>query len=487
MSFRDTIRSDATVATPSTQYLQMKKKWELPETLWGGTPAMRAAAKQYLPQEPKESKEAYENRLNRTVLLNLYKRTITTVCGIAFIKPVVVSNVPPELEYLEFNFDGVGRSITEFAYDMSVLTLHLGKCHALVDFPTVNSEGMSLGEFNEAGFRPYVTMIHPSRLIGWRSNQSLVGQELTQVRITASKMIPSEANEWADKQVNYVYVIHPNYADVYRYDREIDQTYEKEDFTENTLGKIPLVTSYSNKEDFLVATPPLEDLAYVNLCHYQSSSDQRNILHVARVPFLFGRGFQEGELENLEIGANRLVMSTNPEADIKHVEHTGQAISAGRQDLKDLEAQMGMLGADLLISKSVSRQTATARRMDQTESLSTLQLTLRSVEQAVEEAYRLAGEWLGIDASGVSVSIGDDLSVVREPNPTNALLAMLESGLMTEDQVVEEGKRQGIISSYFKLDPNRPRLSENENEQEMLQVEPILEQQEDEQDSENEE
>lgn len=465
------------VAAPSIAYQAMYRGWELPETLWGGTQAMRAAGTKYLPQQPKESDAAYENRLARSFLLNLYKRTITTVSGLAFIKPVVINNVPKELEYLEFDVDGTGRNLTEFAYDLAVTCLHLGLVHCMVDFPNVGDTGaLSLGHFQDSGLRPFFTMIHPTRLVGWKTDQNSSYPRLTQVRIVGQRLEDSDVNQWLEKVVDIVYVIDTESTQVYRFDPESNSTEILEGVYPHTIGKIPLVTAYSNKVDFMVAEPPLEDLAYVNLAHYQSSSDQRNILHIARVPFLLGTGFEEGELENTEIGANRIILTTNENANIKHIEHTGQAIGAGRTDLKDLEAQMGMLGADLLISKSVSRQTATARRMDQSESMSVLQLTLRSIEQMLEQAYMLAGEWMGIDASDVSISIGDDLSVISEPNPTNALIALGQTGLLTEEQIVDEAKRQGILSSYFKLSEQRKGMfaeqeRQIEMEQEMLERE----------------
>lgn len=465
------------VASPSILYQEMYRKWELPETLWGGTQAMRVAGTKYLPQQPKESDTAYTNRLARTFLLNLYKRTITTVSGLAFIKPVVVNNVPSELEYLEFNVDGTGRNITEFAYDLAVTCLHLGLVHTMVDFPSTGEMGdMSYGNFQDQGFRPFFTMIHPTRLVGWKTDKDSSFPRLTQIRIVGQRMEDSDISEWQEKVVDIVYVIDDDVTQVFRFDPESDSTEILEAVYPHTIGKIPLLTAYSNKVDFMIGEPPLEDLAYVNLAHYQSSSDQRNILHVARVPFLLGTGFEEGELENTEIGANRIILTTNEGANIKHIEHTGQAIGAGRTDLKDLEAQMGMLGADLLISKSVSRQTATARRMDQSESMSVLQLTLRSIEQMLEQCYQLAGEWMGIDASDVSISIGDDLSAISEPNPTNALIALGQTGLLTEEQIVDEAKRQGILSSYFKLANDRKGMfaeqeRQIEMEQEMLERE----------------
>jgi len=448
----------ATVATPSSAYEAMAKKWELVEALRGGTEEMRRHGTKYLPREPKETAEAYAVRLQRSFLFNLYGRTLKAITGLAFVRNVVVQNVPPELEYLEYDFDGNGRSLTEVAYDMTIDAVHYGKAHAIADFPRVDTENMSLAEFREAGYKPYISYINPRNVIGWRSAEKPGKEELEQVRITESKVVPSDLNEWADKTVYFVRVIEKHRTRIYKYDPESGQSdYELEEEFENMLGYIPLVTAYGNKTGFLEGSPAMYDLAELNLRHYQSSSDQNNILHIARVPFLFAAGFDEGELNNAEIGAQRIIVSSNPDAKISHVEHSGQAIGAGRNDLKDLEAQMAALGADLLVSKGVSRMTATARRLDQNESMSTLQLALRSVEQAIERLYMIAGEWIGVDASEVKVSIGEDMSIVNEPNPTAALATLLQTGLLTDQQIVEEAKRQGILSSYFKLSEDRPR------------------------------
>ena len=455
--------TEFSVSTPSLPYREMEEDWELPDALWGGTRKMREEGQKYLPKEPKESETAYQNRLKRTFLLNLYKRTIVTISGLPFIKPVTITNAPKELEYLEFNADGAGRSITEVAYDMVVNSLHLGKSHALVDFPIIDTEGMSLGQFREENPRPYISIVDPKELIGWRTDDAAKYPTLKQVRFTAESIVPSDLNEWADKEVHYVYVMHRDRTDIYRYDTEFSEDYGFYDSFTNTLGKIPLVTSYGNKTGFMKSYPPLMDLAYKNLEHYQSASDQRHILHVARVPFMLATGFPEDELENAEIGPNRIISASDPDADIKHVEHTGQAIGAGAKDIDKLEEQMGMLGADLLTAKGADRQTATARKIDQSESLSTLQLTLRSVERAIEVAYQMAGEWIGVDAEDVQVSIGDDLSIANEPNPTNALVTLLDSGLITDQQAADEAKRQGILSSYFKLSPDRPSAQEPRN------------------------
>jgi hypothetical protein len=168
-----------------------------------------------------------------------------------------------------------------------------------------------------------------------------------------------------------------------------ESQYDIENQGQFDLDYVPVINIYAKKEAPFVAYPPLEDLAWLNLRHWQSSSDQNNILHVVRVPLMFGRGFQEGELEGLEIGANRAVTTTNENADMKYIEHTGNAINAGRMDLKDLEIRMGQMGADILIQGSVSRQTAAARKIDQAESMSIFQVILRNLENALNKQSRL--------------------------------------------------------------------------------------------------
>ena len=114
------------------------------------------------------------------------------------------------------------------------------------------------------------------------------------------------------------------------------------------LGQVPLITFNVAPNGFMRCRPPLIDLAWLNLAHWQSSSDQRHILHVARVPILFGRALQAGE-GAIEVGPNRLILADDPAADLRFVEHSGAAIAAGRQDLIDLEDRMAFnLGAPRL-------------------------------------------------------------------------------------------------------------------------------------------
>ena len=453
------------VDTPAKEFTEMFQRWKLPMTLIGGTSAMRDAGTEYLPQEENESDKAYNIRLNRTFLFNIYKRTIDSLVGSAFNRNVEVNGVPEELAYLEWNVDGEGSSLTEFAAKLFDDCLVFGKAHTYVDFPEFDPEGKTYADYLEAGLKPYFARIAPTSLVGWKHEFNNGYEHLNRVRIKETKLEENDET-YEQKYVTYVRVVSEDNVEVYRNEggsalfignpspnTKSLGNYDLVSSYTNALGVVPITTAYGYKVSTMVSKPPLEDLAWMNLCHYQSSSDQRNILHIARVPFLLGTGFEDGEVENVTIAANRMVLSTNDNANIKYVEHTGQAISAGRQDLKDIEDQCSRLGAEILFSKSVSRQTAEARRIDQAEALSTVQTIIRSIEQSLERAYKLAAMWLDIPSDfDVSINIGVDLEMPIEPNPVEAIAKLQELLGLSDEKLLEEAKRRKLVAPHLTVD-----------------------------------
>ena len=65
-----------TVNTPNAAYKKMAEKWHLIDALMGGTLAMRHQAQKYLPEYPKETRDRYIVRLNNSVLLEEFKKTV---------------------------------------------------------------------------------------------------------------------------------------------------------------------------------------------------------------------------------------------------------------------------------------------------------------------------------------------------------------------------------------------------------------------------
>ena len=54
------------------------------------------------------------------------------------------------------------------------------------------------------------------------------------------------------------------------------------------------------------------DLADKNIEHWQSASDQRNALTVARFPMLAGKGLTQKEMEDIVLAPNQSLSTENP-------------------------------------------------------------------------------------------------------------------------------------------------------------------------------
>ena len=60
---RQRVGNVTTVESPNTAFVNMEPHWLLIEALLQGTYGIRQGHRKYLPQEPRELDEAYDNRL----------------------------------------------------------------------------------------------------------------------------------------------------------------------------------------------------------------------------------------------------------------------------------------------------------------------------------------------------------------------------------------------------------------------------------------
>lgn len=434
------------VDSPIQAYKDMAKKWRLPDTLMQGTQAMREAGRDFLPQEPRESAVAYRNRIERTVLFNAYKKAIQDLRGKVFSKPVALGESATEraVEWAE-DIDLEGRDLTAFAFDVFESALSVGLTHILVDFPR-SDPNATLADERRQQIRPYFVHVPARNLIGWKVDRVGGVRFLSQARIKETITEEDPDDEWGERHIEQVRVLEPGSFRIFRrQDKNNDwQLFEE---GETSLDIIPLVTIYTGRTADMIADPPLLDLAYLNLAHWQSSSDQRHILHTARVPMLFGSGWQEDELE-IEIGANRMITNSNPEARLGFVEHSGASIGAGRQDLMDLEDRMSILALEPLITRP-GNITATERAIDEAKSNSTLQAWALNLEDALQQAFYFADQWIG-QSEGADVNVFTDFSVgTMDTEQIKILREIRGQGDLSRETLWSEIKRRGIFDDRF--------------------------------------
>lgn len=447
-------KDDAKVNTPCSAYMEMSDEWTLIDDLIGGTKSMIKSAATYLPQFSREDRSHYNARVNNSRLFNAYGDTVGNISSKPFSKPLnIQGNLPAPIDGIADDVDGQGKSLLQLAKDIFINFINRGMGHIFVDYPKTrgeNGESPNLKQERDKGFRPRFIHIKPEQLIGWRTEKDDSGKPiLTRIRIAESQIEPD--GEWGENFVNFVRVVEPDYWRLFKENDKED--YESVEEGINSLGKVPLITGYSNMTEFLVAKPPLKDLAETNLTHFQSDSDQRNLLHYARTATLFLKGFAEDESDKVALGPNQRISTTNTEADAKFVEVNGNAIKSGREDLQDLKEEMVMLGLQPFYRRSGS-QTATGQGIDESRANCDIQAWVMSLEDMIYRAYKMSAEWLNIELpDDFKVDVFNDFAIwLLAMQQVGELVKIRQAGEISRKTFLREIKRRGLLSETVDIE-----------------------------------
>lgn len=472
------------VETVSLKMAEMLASWQLIEALRGGTEGMRKQAQKYLPQEPGEETKAYENRLARSFLFPGYTDTVAHLASRPFGRSARLdADSPKVMQGWVDDVDLEGTSLTDFAKAALDDALHHGLTHALVEFPTV-TRALSRSAERAMGLRPYWVHVSAPSIIAWRSRRWNGRETLTHLRIWEEATVrEGEFSETAVLRIRVFDRLFPGERTDSRGRRlpndqgvTLWRLFEKNaagawieiDSGTLSINEIPLCTFYAKRKGFMVGESPLAELAWKNLEHWQSASDQKHILHVARVPILFGSGISADDLKDkngnpIKIGPNQMLMVRDANAKLGFVEHTGKAIEAGRTDLRDLLEDMMRLGMRPLVERT-GDATATEAAIDHAESVSELKAWVRGEEIFLARLFDLGARWIKVEGEA-SVDIFDDFGVsLSNGKDLDALAAARTRGDLSRSTWWREAVRRGLLAESFSAEAERVLIEDEAGE-----------------------
>ena len=219
---------------------------------------------------------------------------------------------------------------------------------------------------------------------------------------------------------------------------------------------------FDDDHGFMVSEPPLWALAETNLAHWQSYSDQRNALRFARMAILHQTGVSPEEVKKpLKIGPTATVRTTNPSATLAFVEHSGQSMKIGADDLQTLKQDMDDLAGQPLMIRPSGSLTATEKAIDEGKAAATILAWIRALETGLEQAYKLAAEWIGATIPDTfRVNIYSDFALTfKSSEDTTVLTAMRTSGNLSQRTYLEEIQRRGVLSDKVDIDEELDRIA----------------------------
>jgi hypothetical protein len=388
-----------------------------------GTEYLRDNSEAFLPLEPREDYDAYLSRVNRAVFSPYTQRLVRAATGLILRKPITVIGDPYWTDVFVKDVDGCGSDLDEYARRLLICALTYGHSNTLVDFPAPTG-ARSLAEERNQNRRPYWIEVDPANIYGWRLDREVNYGKLIQVRIAEQAVVPE--GDFGEKVFDQIRVIEPGQykifrkkettKDMYTQDESFagnfdspanEKDYELVESGEFSLGEIPLVTVYAGKTDTMTSKPPLLDIAYLNLAHFQRQADLIHSLHVASQPLLVMEGWDD-QTKDMAISVN-YAMATQPGNKVYYVEPAASAFEAQAAEIQELQLQMATLGISTLSQQKFVAESADARRLDRVDTNSMLSMVSLDLEQKVQKAFNLSADYLGLEPPEIKISRDFDI------------------------------------------------------------------------------
>lgn len=447
----------------SPEITRLREEAMLAKTLMGGTKAMRAAGERYLPKMRHESTDTYSDRLKITVLRNFYLHSVQSLAGKLVRNGVGVdstSNPPADMAKWLMDLDCCGNAADIVAKRLFIWAIRDALTFILVDYPpTIRADGSkpTLADVREQGVRPWMIPLTIWDVLGWRTERRGSRDVVTQFRYVMHSQEPDGL--FGVKDVETVRVVEPTVIRDFR--QNAKKNWEVIAEYANTLGRVPVQFIASDSDQSHRPRGGANELAWLNLEHWQLRSDQRLALRINSFPILFGAG-----MEALPpIGPQDGICAEDPTATLNYVEHQGVAIGAGRTELVDLEDAMRGMSAQYQ-ARQVP-QTATGASIESDDANSPAKGWAVNLKRGMEAAMDDMAEFAGV---GSGEGAGGKLTL-----DTDALVSRLDSSKLAELRAARtagEISRKAYLTALKQADV-LPQDYDIERDQEEIDNEPV--------------
>ena len=422
------------VQDPNTAWFAQEAHWILIEDLMQGTFGMRQKHRRYLPQEPRELDESYDNRLARSVCPPYYQRLERLLAGMLTRKPVRLVDTSDTITEQLFDVDLNGNDLNVWTYETARKMVRYGHVGTLVDAPA-------------DGGRPYWVNYTPRQILGWRTETNEGKQQLTMLRLQELASVPD--GEYGEKVVQQVRVLTPGEYQIHQKDDKGD--FRMVDEGRTSLSEIPFSIAYSNRVGFMESRPPLEDIAELNLKTYQIQSDLDNQLHISAVPMLAFYGFPSSA-EEVSAGPGEAI-AFPAEGRAEYIEPGGVSFQYQFQRMEQLAGQINELGLSAVLGQKLTAETAEAKRINRSQGDSTMMVIAQNMQDMIDNCLQFHAQYLGQNEAAGSSHVNRDFMGTRlEPQEINSLLQLYTAGTITQETLLQQLSDGEVLGDDFDVD-----------------------------------
>jgi len=316
------------VVSTNNLYQRNQAQWEyLLESYMGGIEYKRTG---YLTRYVNETANEYTARVTSTHLENHCKSVVSTYVSFLFREEpdrdfASIEYDPMLKDFLE-DADMDGRSFDNFMKEVSVWNSVFGLVWVMVVKP--NMGAVTLGEEQQMGARPYVSLLTPLAVMDWRWQREPNGRYKLEYLKYAEEANDSFSTikEWTEVDIKTTVVNHKN--------KEVtEQMIEV-----NGLGKIPAVMAYNHRSPVRgLGVSDIADIADAQKFIYNMTSEVEQSVRINGHPALVKTAGTEASAgagaiiqmeDNLDPGLKPFVLSVSTDTNSIYaaMKHTAEAI-----------------------------------------------------------------------------------------------------------------------------------------------------------------
>ena len=431
---RETNSQGNEINDPNAIWFQQEPHWMLIEDLLGGTYQMRKRHRRYLPQEPRELDESYDNRLARSVCPPFYLRLERMLAGMLTRKPVRLNDTADSIREHLFDVDLQGNDLNVWTYETTRKMVRYGHVGVLVDAPTSGQNG-----------RPYWVTYTPRDILGYRTEMIDGEVKLTQLRLQEKVSVPDGL--YGEKIIDQIRLLTRGGFEIHQKGK--NNLFTKVDEGTTSLSEIPFSVAYANRLNLLESRPPMSDIAELNLKAYQIQSDLDNQLHISAVPMLAFYGFPQSSEEVTAGPGEAIAFPSDGRAE--YIEPAGRSYDAQFKRLDVLSNQINELGLAAVLGQKLSAETAEAKRIDRSQGDSTMMVVAQQMQDMIDNCLQFHGQYINAEAGSCFVN-RDFLSQRLEPQEIQALLQLFTSGSITQETLLKQLHEGEVLGDEFDIE-----------------------------------
>lgn len=447
---------------PGGAWLAMVDAWQMIADIRKGAAAVRKAGQKYLPKFEEEDQTDYERRVKSAPWRPEFNDALAALVAKPFTQDMTVDGLDAELKEFIEDVDTQGNSLTVFAREAFEDGIAAGMHGIFVEHTPSPGGNGTVAEEKAAGSRPYFIHIDALRLIAVYFDVVNGKMVVSQARIRECLVV---VDGFVENKVEQVRVLRPGVWEVWRQNGKNEWMLYESGVT--SLSYVPLVLYFTGeREDNHRVRPPLQDLADLQIELYRALSREDEILNFSGFPMLSGNGFAKPK-EKVVVGPRRILFAppgngaptswgfVQPDAaNLAHVAIKCQQIAT----------DIARLGMQPIVHKT-GNPTATAASIDAAKAHSVLQSWVVGLEDALEQAFVIVGDYKGRQGAPVEIKISKDFSA--EPfaqAPLVALRAARDARDISQKTYWEGLRRFDVLPAGFDADAEEQLLAEESQE-----------------------